>query len=636
MKLTATKKFLFVLLLLAVAAAVLAYPTANIGIAYGDSYGGVNTADLWYFGEDALDLAAAKAVVNGWDTSKLAPKIIAVADTGIDPTHEIYDGVLYTDASGQAMGYNAFTDKEVPASELTDDTNNKHGNSVAGIVAMLIKEFGLEDAIKIYPIKVPNESDGYISPESTKNAILKARNIDGNGLTADAITLAFGAKSNNTWTKDRELPNTILDASADIFIVAAACNEGAESSTEANIYYPAGYDGVYSVMNYFKTSQGKIAIYSDSNFGSEYDIAAPGIDIYTSFKATDDEKYHTLSGTSMGTPMAAFAGVLLKLRYEAEEDRQLTGKEVSLYMRNAGFKTVDKAGSTRTYKIKCLDFKSVVANELSGIYYADPTSIELIHDGTLGSDDYAGTIVMHASKVSEIHFSAKILPFGDTDPNLGESIEWYLRRTISESENDKVVSNTLLGTGSKLNYTATEYGEYEIVARLVYDEKEIEASQDVYIQYGEYYVDEVRVTYIDKIDLKASKAPSHGAVYTKETTVFGLTGMQLVDKSVPIKWYVDGELMGEGETFAYTPSKLGKHTISASYGDRTMADAYTFKAEVLPFIARPLDLSMLIIGLVIIAVASGIGISVAVKKKKATANAQQQTDKQNAEQGTEE
>lgn len=98
MKYGISKKLLFIAVLVALTvAAVFAYPL-SAGFASAAEYGDVDSSALWYFGDGALKVQSAKPVIDGWDKSKLREKVIAVIDTGIDYKHELFDGVLYTNA----------------------------------------------------------------------------------------------------------------------------------------------------------------------------------------------------------------------------------------------------------------------------------------------------------------------------------------------------------------------------------------------------------------------------------------------------------------------------------------------------------------------------------------------------------
>ncbi|MDE6302743.1 MAG: S8 family serine peptidase, partial [Clostridia bacterium] len=633
MKTKVVKSLMFVCLITALVAVISAYPLCG-NVAQAASYGGSEFEDLWYYGEGALDIGAAKTVVDGWDKSRLSQKIIAVIDTGIDASHELFDGVLYKDKNGNEIGYNSRTDKVEPVANLKDNSTDgkgkpaKHGTSVAGVIAMLIKEFGLENYISILPIKADerNSKGQYtISVDATVKGIKYAQSIG-----ADAVNMSFGLRKNSEdgdgtiWSEDatdKSLVNAIYSAADSVFIVAAAGNNGSDSAVANNIFYPAGQAAVYSVMGYGAAVSGSSGEYNknvltaSSNYGKVYDVAAPGVDVYTAFSA-DGNTYHNMLGSSLATPIATFAGVLLKLRYEAESDTPLSGAYVTSYMRNLDLRTVKK----ENYDIKCLDLKTVVTQnfEETPFDYVPPKGIELVHNGTYGKDKYKDDIVMHATSVSELEFTAKLSPHGQVDPDLYSSIEWVLRKEIGKSEIEEtpIYEETHLGYGAKLNYTPKVFGKTIVVAILHgEDDKTFEAEQSLYIEYGPYLVGEVRVTYAQNVNDDVDVAPSSGVLYTTETTVFGLTGIQFVDKSVTIKWYVDGVLVDEGETFAYTPTKSGKHRISAQYGDNPRINTtFVFVADVKVALARPLYLTLFLIGL---AALIGATVAIVVKKKKA-------------------
>ena len=126
------------------------------------------------------------------------------------------------------------------------------------------------------------------------------------------------------------------------------------------------------------------------------------------------------------------------------------------------------------------------------------------------------------------------------------------------------------------------------------------------------------MTYAANAHDGVNDAPSRGVLYTTETTTFSLTGIEYVDTTKTIKWFVNGEQVATGITFDFKPSKSGKYIISAQYDNEPVIRSdYVFTANVRPFIARPLDLSMLVIGLALIIAAGTIAIVVAVKKKRA-------------------
>ncbi len=154
------KKTLSALLVAIMLASVFVVAFAPSSVAYASSWGGKDVDTLWYYGEEYLDVASAKEVVSGWDLSKVStPVVMAVVDTGIDAKHELFAddengvSVLSKNANGDILGYNSLTGADESGNVDISDEKSKHGSAVAGNIAMLIREFGLENYIKIYPIK---------------------------------------------------------------------------------------------------------------------------------------------------------------------------------------------------------------------------------------------------------------------------------------------------------------------------------------------------------------------------------------------------------------------------------------------------------------------------------------------------
>ena len=607
MKKLGSVKFIFVGLLALIMAAVCLCPL-SAGSAQALSYGGVDISSLWYYGEAGLQIDGAKTVVDSWNKNKLSKKIIAVIDTGIDYRHEVFDGVLYTDSNGTPTGYDARTKQTVALANMNDDSTDKakHGNAIAGVIAIMIKELGLQDYIKIYPIKANKTEKG---KENSFDIVPVIEGIyQANRIGADAINMSLGASnSKSDWAVNEQLIYALESVSAEVFITAAAGNDANDSDKNAvdSQFYPAVHDGVFGVMAY-----GKNGLYSKSNYGSAYDIAAPGENVYTA-KYPSGDLYDEWDGTSLASPIVAFAGVLAKLRYEAEGRTAPKGFELSRLMRNLDCRTLKK-GST---DIRCLDFKTVVTQNFdeTEFVYDAPTDIVISHNGEYGKKDgdvdYTKTVYQRANATSEITFLAKINPYGDTDPALESAVQWIVKRADDTEE--------VLGSGLKFDYTPTYIDEtVTVIARLNYGESIFEQQQAVFLSSVAFLVGDVRVTYAKYADAGVDKAPSKGVVYTGVTTVFSLTGIEYIgNKRDKITWYVDGKLAGEGAIFNYSPKTTGKHIISARYDGSPIPRE--FVANVQPFIARPLDLTMLILGLLLIVAAVSTGVVIYTKRKKA-------------------
>lgn len=612
-------KFLYVFciaLLIAVCACTFVFATnsATAEEAYTAAvWGGQDTDDLWYYGDGFLNVQGAKNIVSGWDKSALSkdnPVIIAVVDTGIDVKHELFDGVLTRDSNGNLLGYNAYTALSNSDATKFDigDTVKKHGSSVAGIIAMLIKEFELQDYIKIYPIKANTASNDTF----TIQAVTKAIDWASKNAGADVINLSLGlTESENTgsekWSTDKNLQNAINEAVQSSIIVASAGNNGKDSKNDRDVFYPAGLNGVFSVMNYGKDGM----LFSTSNYGSRYDLAAPGEQIYTSNgMLANASRYHSIDGTSAASPIVSFAAALLKLRSVAEGNA-VSGTMLSRMMRNADFSTVEKGG----YTVKKLSLETLLKQDFSNIEYKykDPTDINLSYRNDNKEFDnpaFPNTVYMTAKTIKPVTYTASLEPYGDTDPDLDDAIEWYEVNTKNGKER-------LLGKGTQLVYTASGGGTFEVEARLEYGSDRFKAVSSVYVEYIPYVSGDVRVTYAEYADKDAQDVPGGGTVYTKQGATFALTGLDYLDPSVEIKWFVNGEQVYTGRQYHFVPSNKGEYTITAQYGGYAVIGGdYVFKATVKPFILRPLDLSMLIIGIVII-LGAAVVCAVLYNKNKA-------------------
>lgn len=603
MKKTVSKLFILFLIVAVLAFGAIVPFGANVADAI--EIGGSDIDGLWYFGDTALNLTSAREIISSWDKSRLTKKTVAVIDTGIDASHELFDGVLYEDASGKKVGYDARKQREVAVETLKDTSDNKHGNAVAGAIAILIKQLGLESVVKIYPIKANTLDDngnekGTFTVEPVIAGINQAMRMG-----ADAVNMSLGRlkSESSVWATSTALKSAIINASANTLVVAAAGNDGKNADEkEGNAFYPAAHDGVLGVMAY-----GKNGAYANTDYGKVYGIAAPGEEVYTA-KYAEGNGYQYMDGTSLASPSVAFSAALLKLRFEAEGKPLPSANACSQMLRNLeGEKFSHKNTVSSRLDLSVLlkqDFDKTDYN------YSKPEKLELSHDGKLGSNTYSESIFMHASAVSPVTFVAKLQPFGKTDPDVDASVVWSLRVGDNETE---------LSKGARFTLTPTVFGDTVIIARLRYDDLVLEAEQKIHIEYGPYLVGDVRVTYAKNAGDGVNNAPSRGILYTTETTAFSLTGIEFVDKTKPIKWFVNGEYAGEGVIFNYAPTKSGKYIISAQYGDMPATNTtYRFVAEVRSFVLRPLDLSMLIIGLVIAAGLIAVWIAIAIKRKKAT------------------
>lgn len=213
---------------------------------------------------------------------------VGVVDTGIESNHpDLTDNVK--------GGYNAID----PTKSAEDD--NGHGTHVSGIIAgsnNSIGVVGVGPQIDLYAIKVLNRrGSGYLSDiiEGLDWAVA-------NGI--QVINMSLG-----TTVDVQSFHDAVVRAyDAGLVMVAAAGNNSGA------VNYPAAYPEVIAVS----ATDSSDNFASFSSRGSEVDISAPGVSVYSTYKG---QTYKSLSGTSMASPhVAGAAALLLTVREKCDTD----------------------------------------------------------------------------------------------------------------------------------------------------------------------------------------------------------------------------------------------------------------------------------------------------------------------------
>jgi thermitase len=218
---------------------------------------------------------------DGWNITRGSKNIkIAVVDTGVDLDHPDLKGRLID-------GFNALDHNSPP------DDDNGHGTHVAGIIASDTNNgkgvAGITWYNPIIPVKVMN-AKGHGGSFDVAQGIRWA--VDHG---ANVINLSLGNYQNSSVMKDAV--NYALKK--DVVVVSAAGNDNTNQTS-----YPAAYNGVLGVAAVDST--GNRANFS--NYGDYVDVAAPGVDIPSTYS---NGRYAALSGTSMAAPhVTALAGLI--------------------------------------------------------------------------------------------------------------------------------------------------------------------------------------------------------------------------------------------------------------------------------------------------------------------------------------
>ncbi len=234
---------------------------------------------------------------------------VAVVDTGIDLTHpELASRIVAT--------------KNCVRSERNAKDENGHGTHVAGTVGATDNTAGIvgvAPAVSLIAVKVLNRygSGTWSSVICGIDWVTQNKALY-NIKVANLSLGGSGTSDNNCGLTNNDSLHRALCAStaAGVTYVVAAGN----SSTDAATFVPAAYDDTVITVAALADSDGKKGglgtttsygaddtFASFSNYGTVVDLAAPGVNIFSTYKSGS---YATLSGTSMAAPHVAGGAAL--------------------------------------------------------------------------------------------------------------------------------------------------------------------------------------------------------------------------------------------------------------------------------------------------------------------------------------
>jgi thermitase len=235
----------------------------------------------------------------GWDAAGLGafPNTggvkVGIVDTGILATHEDLAGKVANCA--QSRGLLGLFGGSIQVGSCSDD--NGHGTHTSGtITANANNGKGVTGVAFNSPLAVCKALGGPLGSGSTADVANCITWVHDQG--AKVISMSLGGGDSTT------LHNAVTYAwqgggANGSVIVAAAGNDG-----DSTLEYPAAYSEAVSVAATDNNDQR--ASFSNSN--SDVEIAAPGVDILSTY---NDGSYTTLSGTSMATPHVAGAAAII-------------------------------------------------------------------------------------------------------------------------------------------------------------------------------------------------------------------------------------------------------------------------------------------------------------------------------------
>lgn len=271
---------------------------------------------------------------------------VAVIDSGVAASHEDIK---------VAASYNA-VNPSLPAAADTSD----HGTHVAGIIGATGNNgkggSGIAPEAEIYNIKVFVDGEAESGMSSTiARAIAHAVEVD----KVDIINMSLGGIGS---AADNEIEAKAVEKAVDagVAVFVSAGNDGSKVKC-----YPAAFPKSICVAATDK-SNGRASF---SNYGAWVDLAAPGVDIPSTFR---NNGYGYMSGTSQASPVAAGTAAVI-LSADPTELRGKTGAAKVAALEKLMKANVTKAsggsiGAGITYLPKALKVSGVAAKPAKPVF----------------------------------------------------------------------------------------------------------------------------------------------------------------------------------------------------------------------------------------------------------------------------
>lgn len=509
-------------------------------------------SNQWFDGEDYNNFSGTLQAINkikdGLSTAEKAdfknnPVLVAVIDTGINASHELFDGVL----CDEGLWYNAI-EKKRGRDYINDNCYNGnligHGTHVAGIVAQEIKKYGLEDYIKILPVKA-GDSKGSFKDVAVVNAI----SYVGNLATQDKTIVINMSLTSYYWGKNSDVDDAVQSAVREgVIVCAAAGNDRKNSSSSGySLGSPACLENVIGVMNY---GEGLIPA-PKSNYGAAYDIAAPGQKIISAAKSGATEPYCTKDGTSMATPFVSFAAAVLEIGFNR--------KSATVY---------DVMTSTPAVATGTVSYGNGVytAKKLNLSAFVDFKHIKEIKVFT--EDESLDALNQNISSPKKVVAFAKLRYFDEEGfaPETADAYKSVKMYVVKAGKNGTLSGGEVVYSvnGARIDFTPTEPGTYFIYA-----------ANSAYINDTSEIIT-VKVNYVQTVEDAQLSVVGDSAVRAESTVVYKLDNAYMLDPELVIVWDIYDENGRRVDTkigteISFTPETKGEYTIICSVGGKTIA-----------------------------------------------------------------